>query len=623
MLNQLIFVCYAFLNLLIALVLYFKLKKNFVSQFYIILVVYLITFIGISSISGISSSQQLEEPLRGFLVFIYSMFPFIFLHFILSFIGNNKISKSIFVITAIYITGIIGFAMIQIGFLPNVFSSNLNLQTSISIFYLTWMSILFAIGVSQLYSLYAKKYSNRFKSQLLFTGFVFLMLILPGPFSETIFSSFLSNYSQVYFITSILALTIAVYILFKQKSSTQILSALKLSLKFLSDVILITDESFTIELAEGDIQKLFSILPEELIGENLNELLLDSGYLHDYYQYSLDKKLTKGSFDAKYTSEDGIVNYMNFSIAPILDNENLSGYILVGRDISERRQLENELRNSNEVLQQNVQLQTAELAEMNRRLHLDIEERKFTEERLRKLTSELKSTIFSRDKMFSIVAHDLRSPFVTLLGFSELLVQEIGTLEKDDVKQFSQNIFTSENRVYNLLENLLQWSRIQTGKIIFEPTELNLKIVVSENTMFFKHNADIKGVKIESKIDENIKVYADRNMLDTTIKNLISNAIKFTKSGGSVEVTSSDENLVTKIFIADTGIGIPKENMSKIFAIDNFASTPDTEKQKGSGLGLIIAKEFVEKNGGKLTLESEIEKGTTVKFTVPNYLKHS
>jgi len=623
MLNQLIFVCYAFLNLLIALILYFKLKKNFVSQFYIILVVYLITFIGISSISGISLSHQLSEPLRGFLVFIYSMFPFIFLHFILYFIGNNKISKSIIVITAIYITGIISFTMIQFGFLPNVFSSNLNIQTSISIFYLTWMSILFAIGVSQLYSLSAKKYSNRFKTHLLFTGFVFLMLILPGPFSDSIFSSFLSNYSQVYFITSILALTIAVYILFKQKSSTQILSALKLSLKFLSDVILITDESFTIELAEGDIQKLFRLLPEELIGENLNELLLDSGYLHDYYQYSLDKKLTKGSFDAKYTSADGIVNFMNFSIAPILDNENLSGYILVGRDISERRQLENELRNSNEVLQQNVQVQTAELAEMNRRMHLDIEERKFTEERLRKLTSELKSTIFSRDKMFSIVAHDLRSPFVTLLGFSELLVQEIGTLEKDDVKQFSQNIFTSANRVYNLLENLLQWSRIQTGKIIFEPTELNLKTVVSENTMFFKYNADIKGVKIESKIDENIKVYADRIMLDTTIKNLISNAIKFTKSGGSVEVTSSDENRVTNICVADTGIGIPKENMPKIFAIDNFASTPDTENQKGSGLGLIIAKEFVEKNGGKLTLESEVDKGTTVKFTVPNYLKQS
>ena len=618
MLNQLIFVCYAFLNLLIALVLYFKLKKNFVSQFYIILVVYLITFIGISSITGISSSHQLAEPLHGFMVFIYSMFPFIFLHFILYFIGSIKILKSNIIITAIYVTGFISFILIQFGFLPDVFKFNANPYTSISIFYLTWMSILFAIGVSQLYSLYFKKINNRYKAQLLFTGFVFLMFILPGPFSETIFSSFLSSYIQVYYITSIVALSISIYILFKQRSSTQILSALKLSLKFLQDVILITDESFTIELAEGDIQKLFNVLPEELIGENLNDLLLDSGYLHDYYKYSLDKKLTRGSFDAKYTNEDGIVNFMNFSIAPILDNENVSGYILVGRDISDRRQLENELRNSNEVLQQNVQMQTAELSEMNRRMHLDIEERKFTEERLRNLTTELQSTIFSRDKMLSIVAHDLRSPFVTLLGFSELLVQEIETLEKDDVKQFSQNIFTSAKRVYNLLENLLQWSRIQTGKITFEPTELNLNEVVLEIKMFFKNNADIKGIKITSEIDDNIKVYADRNMLETTIKNLISNAIKFTKSGGSVEITSSKDKIFTQICITDSGIGIPKDNLSKIFVIDNFASTPDTENQKGSGLGLIIAKEFVEKNGGELNLKSEVDKGTTVKFTVPN-----
>jgi len=623
MLNQVIFLVYAFLNLLIAVVLYYKLKQNFISQFFIILVVYQIAFIGVSSLAEVNSTLKISSLLTGFLIFIYSMFPFIFMHFILSFIGDIKISKSTFTISAIYFTGLFSFVMILFGLLPNSFVTSASLHTSSAIFYLTWMSILFAIGVAQLYSLYSGNYNNKFKTKLLFSGFVFLMLVLPGPFSETLFSSFVSDYSKFYYVSSTLALIVAVYILFKQKSSDEILKALKRSMKFLSDVILKTDEFLNIELAEGYVSNILNMQPDELIDRNLNEFLNDAGYLNNYINLPLDEKLSEGLFEAKFRSTSGNKIFMSFSIAPVIDNENISGYILIGRDITDRKNMEEELRTNNENLQQNIRVQTSELAEMNRRLHLDIEERKYTEARLRKLTGELKEAILSKDKMFSIVAHDLRSPFVTLLGFSELLVQEIDDLGKEEAKQFSQNIHISAKRVYHLLENLLQWSKIQTDRMQFNPEKLSLNKLVSDIFILFDGNAIIKGVNLSSNIENDVFIVADRNMLETIIRNLISNAIKFTKTGGTVFIGSKKIKDFSEISVADSGVGIPKENITRVFSIDNFVSTPDTENRKGSGLGLILAKEFVEKNGGKLNVESEVGKGTTIKFTLPNAVAES
>ena len=220
--------------------------------------------------------------------------------------------------------------------------------------------------------------------------------------------------------------------------------------------------------------------------------------------------------------------------------------------------------------------------------------------------------------MFSIVAHDLRSPFVTLLGFSELLVQEIDDMEKGEVKKFSQNIHSSAKRVYHLLENLLQWSKIQTDRMQFNPEKLPLNKLVADIFILFDGNAIIKGVKLSSNIESDVFIFADRNMLETIIRNLISNAIKFTKSGGIVSVESKKIKDFSEISVEDSGVGIPDENITRVFSIDNFVSTPDTENRKGSGLGLILAKEFVEKNGGKLFVESEVGKGTTIKFTLPN-----
>jgi len=515
------------------------------------------------------------------------------------------------------------FLLILFGFLPNSFDTVQGLQTSSTIFYLTWMSILFAIGITQLYKAFSNNRKNKLETKLLFSGFVFLMLILPGPFSETIFSTIITDYSIFYYVTSTIALIIAVYILFKQKSSTQILNALKLSLNFLSDVLLLTDKSFNIEIAEGDIEKLLNLNHEEIIDKNLNELILDAGYLDDYKNLSLKKKLSRGVFDVKYTDTDGRVAFLNFSIAPIIDNDIITGYILIGRDISDRKNLEEELIDMNESLEQNVRMQTSELAEMNRRLHLDIEQRKFTEDKLRKITSQLKETILSKDKMFSIVAHDLRSPFVSLLGMSELLEQEIDDLDKDEAKRFSQNLHISAKRAYHLLENLLQWAKIQTDRIQFEREKVDLNKVVSNIVFLFESNAIVKKIELIDNIEDNTFIFTDINMLETIIRNLTSNAIKFTKVGGTVIIKSKKLDYFTEIYVEDSGVGNPKENISRVFAIDNFVSTPDTENRKGSGLGLILTKEFVEKNGGELTVESEVGKGTTIKFTVPNVVEES
>jgi len=251
----------------------------------------------------------------------------------------------------------------------------------------------------------------------------------------------------------------------------------------------------------------------------------------------------------------------------------------------------------------------------------DITERKSQMEKLEKYTEELKNLNSSKDKFFSIIAHDLRSPFNGLLGFSTVLLEELQELTSEEIKEYAGYIHTSAKTVYNLVDNLLQWSRIQTGRIEYQPIKIDLYEEVFKTIELFNTNAITKRIKLVNDIQANVFVYADQNMLRSIMQNLISNGIKFTKPGGLIKISSKEKDDIIEVEIADSGIGIEMKDIAKLFRIDSQFSSLGTSNEEGTGLGLILTKELVEKNKGQIWVKSTVKKGTSFFFTLPKWTK--
>jgi len=227
----------------------------------------------------------------------------------------------------------------------------------------------------------------------------------------------------------------------------------------------------------------------------------------------------------------------------------------------------------------------------------------------------------TKNKLFSIIAHDLRSPFNSMLGFSKILDEEFENYDTEEKKKFISIINKGLQSSYKLLENLLSWSRLQRGTIHFKPEKINLYLLFKETSELLNQSAVNKSIKLINQITENIFIDADPDMLSTIIRNLLSNAIKFTPKGGEIKVTvnltktTNNQDLV-EIKIKDNGIGIPKEVQTKLFDIGENTQTKGTEDESGTGLGLILCKEFVEKHNGNIWVESEEGKGSDFNFTL-------
>ena len=230
---------------------------------------------------------------------------------------------------------------------------------------------------------------------------------------------------------------------------------------------------------------------------------------------------------------------------------------------------------------------------------------------------ELKRINATKDKFFSIIAHDLKNPFNSLLGFTDLMKNDFDSLEEYELRKFIDLIYESSKQGFNLLENLLQWSRSQTNRIAFDPVETELKNLVNRSTELLAPNARKKLIDLIVDIPNNIKLKADEEMLSTVIRNLLSNAIKFTSAKGKVKITAKKFAHRIELMVIDTGIGIPEENIPKLFRIDVQVSSFGTENEKGTGLGLILCKEFVEKHGGKIKVTSEWKNGSEFKVILP------
>jgi signal transduction histidine kinase len=233
------------------------------------------------------------------------------------------------------------------------------------------------------------------------------------------------------------------------------------------------------------------------------------------------------------------------------------------------------------------------------------------------LNAELTDLNADKDRFFSIVAHDLRSPFTPLLGNAELLLEMAEHLTPKEVKEISGGIYRSAKLVLGLLENLLQWSRLQMGRMEYQPADINLKDVAQQTVDLLGANAINKNITLHNEINDHVMVYADDYMLDTIIRNLTSNALKFTPQGGKISISAIQNEKFIEVSITDTGVGISEADKDKLFKIDVQHSTVGTEKEAGTGLGLLLCKEMVEMNGGQIGMESELGQGTTFKFTMP------
>jgi PAS domain S-box-containing protein len=244
--------------------------------------------------------------------------------------------------------------------------------------------------------------------------------------------------------------------------------------------------------------------------------------------------------------------------------------------------------------------------------------KKMDEDALKKYSDELKALNSSKDRIFSIVAHDLRSPFHGILGLTHILKNEFKNLSETETKAYIDEIHNATSNLYKLIENLLDWSRLEAGIFPYEPKKINIISLIGNVESLLKSNATMKRINIKNNISANeLFVYGDEDMLRSLFQNLISNAIKFTQSGGTVELNYRIiENNRIEFSIKDDGIGISKENIRKLFDLNESLTTLGTNREKGTGIGLLLCKEIVEKHEGEIKVESESGKGSMFIFTL-------
>jgi PAS domain S-box-containing protein len=248
---------------------------------------------------------------------------------------------------------------------------------------------------------------------------------------------------------------------------------------------------------------------------------------------------------------------------------------------------------------------------------IDITEHKKSELLINLQNDQLRKLITDKDRFLSILSHDLKNPLSLLLGFSDLLKENIHKYDIEEIITQVNSIHRISQNVNNLLDNLLTWVRSQNGKIPFNPQELQLISICNDTIETFRPNAEAKNITINSFREDGIKVFADSDMLKTILRNLLSNAIKFTKPRGIININAKQADSRIIISVSDNGIGIKPENISRLFNISQVYTTPGTADEEGTGLGLLLCKEFVEKQGGKIWIKSKYGVGCEINFTLP------
>lgn len=231
---------------------------------------------------------------------------------------------------------------------------------------------------------------------------------------------------------------------------------------------------------------------------------------------------------------------------------------------------------------------------------------------------ELSETNKTKNKLFSIIGHDLKNPFQALLGYSEVLLIEFENLKSEDIKTYIRNINESSKSLLSLTRNLLDWALVQSNKLVIKPELININKIITELTNVYQFNIVQKRLTVKNEVPEDVNVTADAHMFDTIVRNLLSNAIKFTPHNGCIKISAAVDAAGTIITVEDTGIGLSENEIEKLFKVNTNFSKKGTDLESGTGLGLILCKELIEKNSGKIWIESIEGKGSKFNFTIPH-----
>ena len=349
----------------------------------------------------------------------------------------------------------------------------------------------------------------------------------------------------------------------------------------ISDVIYEVDRFGIISYVSPSVVRIFGFTPDEMVGKSITNFIKD------------DETMLAARYDKLVTSEDvkieheavtksGETRYILISTKAVFDNGIFTGGSGTMVDITERKMIEMKLQENETILR------------------------------------ELNTT---KDKFFSIIAHDLRTPFNAIIGLSDLLLMQIQSKDYDGIEEYAEIIQNSSQQAMNLLMNLLEWSRSQTGKLEIKPILVDIALLTRGIINLLNDSALQKSITIIKKMPEIANVLADKEMIATVLRNLIANAIKFTNHGGTITVSIEQKQEELVVAVSDNGIGIRKENIVKLFRIDESTSTVGTQNEKGTGLGLMLCKEFITKHGGKIWVESEQGKGSVFSFSIPTVLR--
>jgi PAS domain S-box-containing protein len=358
------------------------------------------------------------------------------------------------------------------------------------------------------------------------------------------------------------------------------------------DLVALIDTNNIVVKANKAMRQWVNIGDQSLTGQSCNKLMHEDGCtVSNCPHVSLIKDGQPHSIEL-YEPKFGL--YLNITTTPIFDAQNnLLGSLHIARDISIQKE---------------------------------------SEAKLTKYNNELKELSQNKDKFFSIVAHDLRSPFQGMLGFTDLILDDMDILSKAEIKEYLLKVRDSAYSTFTLLENLLDWSRLQTGRLEYKPTEFRFFDDVGSVISLLNSNAQSKNISLINNLSDDFVVYTDRRMVHSILLNLTTNAIKFTFPGGSVTFsaeikmmceddsgneTANCSHKALEISVSDTGVGISPEGLKKLFNINEHFTLAGTSNEQGAGLGLILVKEMTEKQGGKLTISSQEGKGSVFAFTIP------